>query len=159
MTTGTYELSPAITAPSGPPASAELGVRLLATAIDAVVIGTTVTIAAIAAHLVFTILPRGVQATEPLGLLILAGVVVFGYFVYFWGVEGTTPGKKMMGLCVTRPGTLESQFPIGVGRAALRLIGMTAGGLFFADLIFAFLHHDRRALHDLMADSIVVGRR
>jgi uncharacterized RDD family membrane protein YckC len=159
MTTGTYELSHGIAAPAPPPASAALGIRLLATAIDAVVIGTTATIAAVAAHLIFAILSPSARQAEPLGLLILGAVVVVGYFVYYWGIEGTTPGKKMMGLCLTRPGFLETQRPIGIGRAMLRLIGMTAGGLFFADLVVAFLHRDRRALHDLMADSIVVARR
>jgi uncharacterized RDD family membrane protein YckC len=159
MTTGTYQLSRGIAAPAEPPASAELGIRLIATAIDGVLIGATAIIAAIAAHLVIAILPRSFQAAESLGLMILGSVVVVGYFTYFWGIEGTTPGKKMMGLCVTRPATLDVQNPIGVGRALLRLLGMTAGGLFFVDFIVAFLHKDRRALHDLMADSIVVARR
>jgi len=170
MTTGTYELSHGITAPAVPvahvkpsvpfaPASAPLPIRLLATAVDAVLVGATVTIAAVAAHVLFLIFPASVRSFEPLGLIALSGVVVVGYFVYYWGVEGTTPGKKMVGLCITRPATLDTQIPIGTGRAALRLIGITVGNLFLADLLFAFLHQDRRALHDLMADSIVVARR
>jgi len=159
MTTGTYELSHAIVAPVPPPASAALGIRMLATAIDGVLIGATVTLSAAVMRLIAAILPSGVGATGPLGLAILGGVVLIGYFVYYWGVEGATPGKRMMGICVTRPRTLDAQIPIGVGRACLRLIGMAAGGIFLADLIFAFLHRDRRALHDLMADSIVVARR
>ncbi|HEY1253042.1 MAG TPA: RDD family protein [Thermoanaerobaculia bacterium] len=162
MTTGTYELTHGITAPAesaAPPASAALGIRLLATAVDAVVIGATVTIAAVVTHLLFGVFPRSVRGYEPVGLLVLGAVVVAGYFVYYWGVEGATPGKRMMGLCVTRPAKLEAQLPIGLGRATLRLIGATAGNLFFADLLFALLHQDRRALHDLMADSIVVPRR
>ncbi|HEY2796420.1 MAG TPA: RDD family protein [Thermoanaerobaculia bacterium] len=165
MTTGTYELTHHVTAPAGsnapaaPAASAPLSTRLLATAVDAVIIGATVTVSAIATHLLFLIFSPAVRAYEQFGLLVLSGVVVFGYFVYCWGVEGTTPGKRMMGLCVTRPATLDTQIPIGTGRAVLRLIGITIGNLFLADLLFAFLHQDRRALHDLMADSIVVARR
>ena len=162
MTTGTYELTHGITAPAetvAPPASAALGIRLLATAIDAVVVGTTVTLASVVTHLLFGLFPRSVRGYETLGLLILASVVAAGYFVYYWGVEGATPGKRMVGLCVTRPAKLEAQLPIGLGRAVLRLIGATAGNLFFADILFALLHQDRRALHDLMADSIVVARR
>jgi uncharacterized RDD family membrane protein YckC len=159
MTTGTYELSHGIAAPvpATPPASAALGIQMLATAIDAVVVGSTVTLSAIAAHVLFAIFPRSVRAFEPLGLLILASIVATGYFVYFWGIEGATPGKKMVGLCVTRLGTLDTQAPIGVARASLRLVGLTAGNLFLADLLFAILHQDHRALHDLMADSIVVA--
>ena len=166
MTTGTYELSHGIAAPAGTaapsvrsaPASAPLPARLLATAVDAVVVGATVTIAAVAAHLLFLIFPASVRSFEPLGLIALSAIVAIGYFVYCWGIEGTTPGKRMMGLCITRPSTLDTQIPIGTGRAVLRLIGATAGNLFFADLLFALLHQDRRALHDLMADSIVVAR-
>jgi uncharacterized RDD family membrane protein YckC len=165
MTTGTYELTHGISAatapvtPVAPAASAPLPIRLLATAVDAVVIGATVTISAVAVHLLFMIFPASVRTFEPLGLIVLSGVVVIGYFVYCWGIEGTTPGKRMLGLCVTRPATLDTQIPIGTGRAALRLVGITVGNLFFADLLFALLHQDRRALHDLMADSIVVARR
>ncbi len=165
MTTGTYDLTHGIAAatspvaPAAPAASSPLPIRLLATAVDAVVIGATVTISAVVVHLLFMIFPASVRSFEPLGLIALSAVVVIGYFVYCWGVEGTTPGKRMMGLCVTRPATLDTQIPIGVGRAALRLVGITAGNLFFADLLFALLHQDRRALHDLMADSIVVVRR
>jgi uncharacterized RDD family membrane protein YckC len=155
MTSATFALSPGIDAPA-PPVSADLGIRMAATAIDAVIVGTTAIIAGLVAHLVFAILPRSLQEGESLGLLILAGVAVLGYFVYFWGVEGATPGKRMLALRVTRPGSLPARPAIGVGRALLRLFGMIAGGLFFVDLIVAFLHHDHRALHDLMADSIVV---
>jgi uncharacterized RDD family membrane protein YckC len=158
MTSRTFDLSPGIAA-TAPPASADLGIRLAATAIDAVIVGTTATIAALGAHLVFAILPHSVREWESLGLLILAAVVVVGYFVYFWGVEGATPGKRLLALRVTRTGTTAAKTPIGVSRALLRLIGMTAGGLFFADLIVAFLHRDHRALHDLMADTIVVSAR
>ena len=43
-----------------------------------------------------------------------------------------------------------------MGRAFLRLVGFTAGNILLVDMIVAFLHRDRRALHDLLADSIVV---
>ena len=167
MTTGTYELSHGIAAPAVPvsraapalPAAAPLGVRLLATAVDAVLVGATVTIAAVATHVLFLIFPASVRSFETFGLIALSAVVAIGYFVYCWGIEGTTPGKRMMGLCVTRPATLDTQIPIGPARAALRFVGITVGNLFFADILFALLHQDRRALHDLMADSIVVARR
>jgi uncharacterized RDD family membrane protein YckC len=146
-------------ATASPPASAELPIRLAATAVDLVIVGTAAIIAGLAAHLVIALLPAGAAQAETWGLTALATVVVADYFVYFWGREGATPGKKMMGLTVTRPGTLDTLAPIGIGRAALRLIGMTAGSVLFVDLLVAFLHRDRRALHDLLADSIVVAAR
>ena len=33
---------------------------------------------------------------------------------------------------------------------------LTAGNILFVDVIVAFLHRDRRALHDMIADTIVV---
>jgi uncharacterized RDD family membrane protein YckC len=113
----------------------------------------------LAAHLVIAVLPAAVAKAETWVVAVMVAAVVADYFVYFWGREGATPGKKLMRLTVTRPGTLDTLAPIGVWRAALRLIGMTAGNVLFVDLLVAFLHRDRRALHDLLADSIVVAAR
>ena len=148
-------VSGAITA-SHAPASAGLPIRLAATAIDVVLVETATIAAALVAHLVLSILSASVAQYENWGFLALAVIVLTGYFVYFWGVEGATPGKRIMGLKVTRPSSVGTQQPIGVGRALLRLVGITAGNILFVDLIVAFLHRDRRALHDLLADSIVV---
>ena len=153
MTSRTLELPRTLSGATSAVAAAGLAVRLAATAIDLVVVGTVAVIGALAAHMVIAMLPAQVADVESWGLLALAAIVLVGYFVYFWGIEGATPGKKLMGLRVTRPGTHE---PIGPGRALLRLVGITAGNILFVDLIVAFLHRDRRALHDMIADSIVV---
>ena len=124
MTSRTLELPRTLSARAPAAASAGLAVRLAATAIDLVVVGTVVVIGALAAHMVIAVLPAQVAEVESWGLLALGAIVLTGYFVYFWGVEGATPGKKLMGLRVTRPGTGQ---PIGPGRALLRLVGITAG--------------------------------
>ena len=159
MSSRTLELPGTLVAGAVAPVSAGLAVRLAATAIDLVIVGTVVVVAGLAAHVAIALLPATVAQAENWGLAALAAVVLTGYFVYFWGVEGATPGKKLMGLTLTRPGTLNTREPIGPGRALLRLIGITAGNILFVDLIVAFLHRDRRALHDLIADSIVVEAR
>jgi uncharacterized RDD family membrane protein YckC len=159
MSSRTLELPRTIVAGAVAPVSAGLASRLAATAIDVVIVGTVVVVAGLAAHVAIALLPAAVAQAETWGLVALAVIVLAGYFVYFWGVEGATPGKKLMGLTVTRPGTLNARTPIGPGRAVLRLIGITAGNILFVDLIVAFLHRDRRALHDLIADSIVVEAR
>jgi uncharacterized RDD family membrane protein YckC len=159
MSSRTLELPGTLAAAAQAPASAGLAVRLAATAIDLVVIGTVTVVAGLAAHFVISLLPDQVAQAESWGLAALALVILAGYFVYFWGIEGATPGKKLMGLTVTRPGTRNTRAPIGPGRALLRLVGMTAGNILFVDFIVAFLHRDRRALHDLIADSIVVEAR
>jgi uncharacterized RDD family membrane protein YckC len=150
-----------VEAPPAGTMSAGLAVRLAASAIDLVIVGTVVVVAALAAHLVLALLPASVSQADTgmWGLAALTVVVVTGYFVYFWGIEGATPGKKLMGLTLTRPGTLETRKPIGPARALLRLVGITAGNILFVDVIVAFLHRDRRALHDMIADSIVVEVR
>ena len=153
MTSRTLELPRTLSGATSAVASAGLAARLAATVIDLVVVGTVAVIGALAAHMVIAMLPAQVAEVESWGLLALGAIVLTGYFVYFWGIEGATPGKKLMGLRVTRPGTRE---PIGPGRALLRLVGITAGNILFVDLIVAFLHRDRRALHDMIADSIVV---
>ena len=155
MTTRTLKLSGPITT-SHAPASAGLPIRLAATAIDIVIVETATIAAALVAHIVLSILPASVGQYENWGFLALAVIVLAGYFIYFWGLEGATPGKRIMGLRVTRPSTLGPQQPIGMQRAFLRLVGITAGNILFVDMIVAFLHRDRRALHDLLADSIVV---
>ena len=156
MTSRTLELPRTLSGATSAVASAGLAVRLAATVIDLVVVGTVAVIGALAAHMVIAMLPAQVADVESWGLVTLGAIVLTGYFVYFWGIEGATPGKKLMGLRVTRPGTRE---PIGPGRALLRLVGITAGNILFVDLIVAFLHRDRRALHDMIADSIVVEVR
>jgi uncharacterized RDD family membrane protein YckC len=156
MTSRTLELPRTLPSETPAAASAGLAVRLAATAIDLVVVGTVAVIGALAAHMVIGMLPAQVADVESWGLVALGVIVLTGYFVYFWGVEGATPGKKLMGLRVIRPGTGE---PIGPGRALLRLVGITAGNILFVDLIVAFLHRDRRALHDMIADTIVVEAR
>ncbi len=158
MSSRTLEL-PGSLAVVHPPASAGLAVRLAATAIDAVIVASVALVAGLVAHLALAVLGPRAAGTEAWGLAALGAVVVTGYFVYFWGVEGATPGKRIMGLRVTRPGTLETRRPIGMGRALLRLIGLTAGNVLLIDTIVALLHRDRRALHDLIADSIVVEAR
>jgi uncharacterized RDD family membrane protein YckC len=132
--------------PSRGAMSAGLAVRLAASAIDLVTVGTVVVVAALAAHLVLAVLPASISQADTgmWGLAALAAVVFTGDF---------------MGLTLTRPGTLDTRRPIGPGRALLRLVGITAGNILFVDVIVAFLHRDRRALHDMIADIIVVEVR
>ncbi len=158
MSSRTLEL-PGSLAVVHPPASAGLAVRLAATAIDGVIVASVALVAGLVAHMALAIFgPRAAEA-ETWGLVALAAVVVTGYFVYFWGLEGATPGKKIMGLRVARVGRIEDGQAIGMGRALLRLVGITAGNVLLIDSIVALLHRDRRALHDLIADSIVVEAR
>lgn len=158
MSSRTLELPGSLAVPHAP-ASAGLAVRLAATAIDGVIVASVALVAGLVAHMALTILGPRAAGAETWGLVALAAVVVTGYFGYFWGLEGATPGKKIMGLRVARVGRIEDGQAIGMGRALLRLVGITAGNVLLIDSIVALLHRDRRALHDLIADSIVVEAR
>jgi uncharacterized RDD family membrane protein YckC len=88
-------------------------------------------------------------------LAAVAAILSAVYYVYFWGLKGATPGKRLFGLAVEGPsGTL----PIGPSRALLRLLGYGVSGLVFGIgfLMIAFGGH---GLHDQIAHTRVVRRR
>jgi uncharacterized RDD family membrane protein YckC len=88
-------------------------------------------------------------------LLALAALLLGAvYYVYFWGVQGATPGKRAFGLAVV---DLGGRCPVGAGVAALRLIGYGLSALPLG-LGFVFVPVTGRGLHDRMAGTIVVQR-
>jgi len=82
----------------------------------------------------------------PLALL-LGGL----FHLYFWTVRGATPGKELLDLRVE---TEDGVSPIGVGRAALRVLGygLSAASLGVGFLMVAF----GGGLHDRIAGTRVV---
>ena len=91
-----------------------------------------------------------------LSVLLVCLALLLGalYFVFFWGVQGATLGKKALGLQVV---DLEGRSPIGVGAAILRLLGYTLSGLPLG-LGFLLVPLTGRGLHDRMAGTLVVER-
>ncbi len=84
----------------------------------------------------------------------LALLVVGAYFVHGWGVAGATPGKRLMGLAVEGA---KGEYPIGLGRAALRFLGYLVSGLPFG-LGFLLIPLTGTGLHDRIAGTRVVRR-
>jgi uncharacterized RDD family membrane protein YckC len=84
----------------------------------------------------------------------LASVIGALYYVYFWGVQGATPGKQVLGLVVV---DVDGKAPIGVGAAILRLIGYGLSAAFLG-LGFVLVPILGRGLHDWMAGTLVVRR-
>ena len=76
------------------------------------------------------------------------------YFVYYWGVRGTTPGKRLLGLGVEGD---DGSSPIGVSRAAVRLAGYVLSGLLLG-MGFFIVAFGGTALHDRIAGTRVVRR-
>ncbi|MBI3932683.1 MAG: FHA domain-containing protein [Acidobacteria bacterium] len=134
-------------------APADVGRRVVAAAVDAALVAVGLLV--LVAPLLFY---WGAQQWPPdVGFLpILVSVIVFlvaltlcgGYYVYFWGVRGATPGKALFDLAVE--GT-DGVFPVGPGRAVVRLLGCVIAGLPLGlGLLFG--------LHDRIAGTRVTRR-
>jgi len=105
------------------------------------------------------VLPRELAEVFPsillsLGLLFLSALLGAVYYVYFWGVSGATPGKRLLGLAVE--GT-DGSFPIGISQAAVRFLGYLLSaavlGVGFVVILFGIT-----SLHDRIAATRVVQR-
>jgi uncharacterized RDD family membrane protein YckC len=94
-----------------------------------------------------------VLATVALGGAALAAGVA--YFVYFWGVRGATPGKRMLGLEVVGE---DGRAPIGAARAGARLFGYLLSATSLG-LGFLLIPLTGVGLHDRLAGTRVVVRR
>ncbi len=85
-----------------------------------------------------------------------AAAMAVWLFVYWWAsiaISGKTPGKAILGLRVlSRAGSTLSS-----GRAALRSLALPVSYLLFgAGFLGIVVGRERRALHDLIATSVVV---
>jgi uncharacterized RDD family membrane protein YckC len=141
---------------------AGFGPRLLAFLLDSAIVGIGQTLLIAPAAWYFYRLFNNPATTPPepgflpillsVGLVTVATVLGAGYFVYFWGVKGATPGKRALGLVVQGE---HGERPIGVGRAVLRLLGYGLSGavLGIGFLMIAFGGH---GLHDRLASTRVV---
>jgi uncharacterized RDD family membrane protein YckC len=82
----------------------------------------------------------------------VAGIFGVGYYVYYWGIRGATPGKRLFRLVVQAEDGSE---PIGPTRAAVRLFGyLVSGALLGAG--FVMVAFGGRGLHDRIAGTRVV---
>jgi uncharacterized RDD family membrane protein YckC len=140
--------------------AADLGSRLLGGALDAVVVsaGQALLLAPAAYYWWSRDLSVEVAfAPIALSVALLALSVSLGalYFIYFWGVRGATPGKRLVGVAVAAS---DGSSPIGLPRAAARLLGY----LLSAALLgggFLLIALDGYGLHDRIAGTRVVRRR
>jgi len=89
------------------------------------------------------------------GSYFLIMVISLLYQLIFIGKKGATPGKKFMKLRVTFP---DGQYPIGIGKAFLRMIGYMISGMicYIGFLMIIFDKEQHRALHDKIAGTVVI---
>ena len=90
-----------------------------------------------------------------LGLVPLALALGAVYYIYYWGVKGATPGKRLLDLAVQAE---DGTHPIGVPRASMRLLGYILSGALFG-IGFLMIALGGSALHDRLAGTRVVRWR
>jgi uncharacterized RDD family membrane protein YckC len=76
------------------------------------------------------------------------------YFVYYWGVRAATPGKRLVGIEIEGE---DGASPIGISRAAVRLLGYALSGVLLG-MGFFIVALGGTALHDRIAGTRVVRR-
>jgi uncharacterized RDD family membrane protein YckC len=143
--------------------AAGFGSRLLAGLIDAAVVGV-VQLVVLAPAMVYWWTRETPQSSADVGfwpiLLSLALVplaLALGavYYIYYWGVKGATPGKRVLDLIVQAE---DGAHPIGVPRASMRLLGYILSGALFG-IGFLMIALGGSALHDRLAGTRVVRWR
>jgi len=91
---------------------------------------------------------RGVMQLDSLTLLL---ILLYGTY-FEMGPRSSTLGKKLVGIRVVRvDGT-----PLSLGRALWRNLAEFLSYIFFIGYLFALFGSKKRALHDLMAGTLVV---
>lgn len=139
---------------------AGFGVRFVAAIIDSLLLSALM-IPFIIIVAVFMMRMQTTGEPSPLAMIaifasyFLIMVISVLYQLIFIGKKGATPGKKFMKLRVTFP---DGQYPIGIGKAFLRMIGYMISGLicYIGFLMIIFDKEQHRALHDKIAGTVVI---
>ncbi len=85
----------------------------------------------------------------------LIGVLLYGIiYTLFLYISGQTPGKRAYTMKVVDAKTFKK---ISLIQAILRFIGFLLSATILLGLIFPFYRKDKRALHDLMANTVVIS--
>ena len=85
----------------------------------------------------------------------LIGVLLYGiiYSLFLWK-SGQTPGKRAYAMKVVDVKTFEK---ISLLQAILRFIGFLFSATILIGLIVPFYRKDKRSLHDIMANTVVIS--
>ena len=85
---------------------------------------------------------------------VLSLLIGIGYFVYFWGTSGATPGKMALGLKVI--GT-DGTMPVSFVTAFIRYIGYIISGIIcLLGYVLIIVDDKNQGLHDKIAGTYVV---
>jgi uncharacterized RDD family membrane protein YckC len=136
-----------------PPLEGGVATRGIALAIDAVLVNLIFLAGAGLVTLIASL--AGGLPTWAEAVLSGVGFALTGtaYFVFFWSIAGSTPGMVLLRLRVM---TSDGR-PLGIGRAAVRLLGLVFSiAIFFLGFLPALVSERRRAVPDLLAGTVVV---
>lgn len=86
-------------------------------------------------------------------LMLLALAWTFGYFIVFYGVKSTTPGKMLFGMRVVRE---DNGSKMSWGQAFGRTFAYILSRIFYIGFIIAAFDDEKRALHDHLAKTRVI---
>ena len=82
-------------------------------------------------------------------------VLTIGYFTYFHGTTGRTPGKMLLGLQVIN----DDGTPLSFGTAFLRAVGyLVSGAILNLGFIWAAFDKRKQGWHDKIAGTVVIIR-
>ena len=136
---------------------AGFGLRLIAAIVDAGILFLAMLgLGAVFGVNIFAVTPTDLESD---GIAILEGVMVLIAWLYYAGMESTPPqatvGKLFMGIYVTdRDGDR-----VGFGRASLRYWAKYLSALIlFIGFLMAIITRHRQALHDIIANCLVLKR-
>lgn len=142
---------------SGQPEYEGLVTRAIAFTLDAVVINAVAIAVGAAVGLTLSVLsvPDGLK-TALIGVggaaYLLWSIL---YFVTFWSTTGQTPGDRLLGIRVCRDEDGAVLHPL---RALVRLVALTLCAIpLFAGFLPILFDDRRRGLHDMLANTVVVG--
>jgi uncharacterized RDD family membrane protein YckC len=159
---GKHMVQSATTVPAAAAADTDvIGRRVVATIIDALVIGVLVTIVGAVLGLLLGT-RQGAMSFELQGfaaffsfVVILA--LVFGYYAFLEGSRGQTVGKMLCGIKVVREDTGEVP---GFGKASVRTLARIIDGLFsyLVAFVAAMMSEKHQRLGDMAAHTLVVRK-
>ncbi len=102
--------------------------------------------------------PAAAAALAGFTIFVLVAIVVsFAYFPFFWARSGQTPGMRPFGLYVVRD---SDGGKVSAGQAILRLIGLIISGIpLYLGYIWIFIDKRHRGWHDLIAGTVMIERK
>ncbi len=108
-------------------------------------------------YIITYIVMDGKEEFQSSDLAPLVGVLLYGlvYVLFLWK-SGQTPGKRAYTIKVVDAKTLDN---ITLTQAILRFIGFLFSATILIGLLFPFYRKDKRALHDLLANTAVVNHK